>query len=202
MDDLARLFGRAAQYAAEYRASLATLSVAPAGVPAFDVPLQDAPLPADAVLEELIAAAEPGLMGSAGPRFFGFVVGGALPAATAADMVAAAWDQNAFNAVLAPAAIAAEAVAGRGVLSLLGLPASSSVGFVTGAQAANTVGLATGRHVVLADAGWDVEALGMAGAPPMRVVVGAERHATVDRSVRLLGLGNRCVAPVPVAGNG
>jgi glutamate/tyrosine decarboxylase-like PLP-dependent enzyme len=207
MDDLSQLLLRAARHAAEYRASLAKRPVAVPDGPArtraaFDRPLNDAPIPADAVLEELIAAADPGLIGSAGPRFFGFVVGGALPAATAADIVAVGWDQNAFNGVLAPAAIAAEDVAGRWVKELLGLPAGASVGFVTGAQAANTVGLATARHAALADAGWDVELRGLAGAPPIRVVVGEERHATVDRSVRFLGLGMASIETAAVGRDG
>ena len=128
-------------------------------------------------------------MASAGPRFFGFVVGGALPAATAADMLAAGWDQNAFNAVLSPAAAAAEEAAGGWLKDLLGIPVGASVGFVTGAQAANTVGLAAGRHHVLAESGWDVERDGLVGGPRVRVVASAERHATIDRSLRLLGLG-------------
>jgi glutamate/tyrosine decarboxylase-like PLP-dependent enzyme len=207
MDDLARLIRRAAEHAADYRASLGTRPVAIPDGPArttaaFDRPLNDAPIAPEVVLEELIAAADPGLMGSAGPRFFGFVVGGALPAATAADIVAVGWDQNAFNGILAPAAVAAEEVAGRWVKELLGLPAGASVGFVTGAQAANTVGLATARHTVLADAGWDVEQRGLAGAPPIRVVVSTERHATVDRSVRFLGLGMDSIQTVAVGHNG
>ena len=207
MEDLSALLERAARYVAEYRESLATRPVArPDGaalaLAALDVPLGDKPTPPDVVLEELIAAAEPGLMGSAGPRFFGFVVGGALPAATAADIVAIGWDQNAFNGVLAPAAVAAESVAGRWVTELLGLPAGASVGFVTGAQGANTAGLATARHTVLADAGWDVEVRGLFGAPRIRVVVGAERHGTVDRSVRLLGLGMDSIEVVAAGPNG
>ena len=140
-------------------------------------------------------------MASAGPRFFGFVIGGALPAATA-DMVAAGWNQCAFNAALSPAAAAAEEVAGGWLKDLLGIPEGASVGFVTGAQEANTVGLATGRHQVLAGAGWDVERDGLLGAPAVRVVAGEERHATIDRSLRLLGLGTACVEPVRADANG
>ncbi|MGW5673315.1 aspartate aminotransferase family protein, partial [Micromonospora sp. NPDC003776] len=183
MEDLSRLFRSAADHAADYRRSLPDR---PVGVPldqaalagAFAGPLPAAPCPPEQVLADLLAAAEPGLVASAGPRYFGFVVGGALPAATAADMLAAGWDQLAFNAVTSPAAIAAEAAAGSWLKELLGIPAAASVGFVTGAQAANTAGLAAARHQVLADAGWDVERRGLLGAPPVRVIVGDERHAT------------------------
>ena len=169
---------------------------------AFGGALNDAPTPPADVLEELIAAAKGGLMGTPGPRFFGFVIGGALPAATAADMLATGWDQCAFNAVLAPAATAAEEAAGGWLKELLGIPATASVGFVTGAQAANTVGLASARHQVLADAGWDVETRGLLGAPRIRIIVGEERHAMIDRSLRLLGLGTDAVEAVRVDDQG
>jgi len=168
----------------------------------FTGPLPAGPSdPAD-VVDALVAAATPGLVSSTGPRYFGFVVGGALPSATAADMLAAAWDQNAFTAVMSPAAAAAEEAAGTWVKDLLRLPATASVGFVTGAQAANTVGLAAGRNHVLAKAGRDVERDGLAGAPAVRVLAGSERHATIDRSLRLLGFGTECLEPVAVDGQG
>jgi glutamate/tyrosine decarboxylase-like PLP-dependent enzyme len=154
------------------------------------------------VLEELQDAASDGLTGTAGPRYFGFVIGGALPAATAAEILTVAWDQPAYNEVLSPAAGAAERAAGAWAKDLLGLPATASVGFVTGAQAANTVGLAVGRHRVLREAGWNVERDGLAGAPPIRVVASEERHATVDRALRLLGLGTASVVPVRAEANG
>lgn len=207
MDDLDALLQAAARHAADYRAGLAARPVAPtADVAAVrkalggDLPARGA-APAE-VLEQLVAAAEPGLMSSAGPRFFGFVIGGSLPSATAADMLAAGWDQCAFNAVLSPAAAAAEEVAGGWLKDLLGIPAGASVGFVTGAQEANTVGLAAGRHQVLERAGWDVERDGLHGAPRVRVVAGAERHATLDRSLRLLGFGAASVEPVAADANG
>ncbi|MEW2332111.1 pyridoxal-dependent decarboxylase [Micromonospora chersina] len=207
MEELSHLFRLAADHAAAYRRSLPDR---PVGVPldqaastdAFSGPLPSAPCPPEQVVADLLAAAEPGLVASAGPRYFGFVVGGALPAATAADMLAAGWDQLAFNAVTSPAAIAAEAAAGGWLKELLGIPSSASVGFVTGAQAANTAGLAAARHQVLADAGWDVERRGLLGAPPIRVLAGEERHGTVDRSLRLLGLGVDVVEPVPAGPNG
>ncbi len=207
VDDLSLLFQRAAQHAADYRAGLDERPVVPSADAgslrtAFGGPLPAGPTEPAQVLEQLVTAAEPGLMSSAGPRFFGFVIGGALPAATAADIVAAGWDQCAFNAVLSPAAAAAEEAAGDWLKDLLGVPAGASVGFVTGAQEANTVGLAAGRHHVLAEAGWDVERDGLLGAPAVRVVAGAERHATVDRSLRLLGFGSASVETVRADANG
>jgi glutamate/tyrosine decarboxylase-like PLP-dependent enzyme len=139
---------------------------------------------------------------TAGPRFFGFVIGGSLPAATAADVLAVGWDQCAFNAVLSPAAAVVEEIAGGWLKQLLGLPASASVGFVGGGQEANTVGLACGRHAVLADVGWDVETSGLQGAPVVRVVASAERHATIDRSLRLLGFGTAAVEAVAARPDG
>ena len=113
-------------------------------------PLPDGPTQAADVIEELCGAVEPLLVSTTGPRFFGFVVGGALDAATAADMLTTGWDQPAFNAVTSPAAALAEDVTGGWLKELLGLPSAASFGFVTGAQAANTVGLAAARHHVLA----------------------------------------------------
>ncbi|MEV4198281.1 pyridoxal phosphate-dependent decarboxylase family protein [Micromonospora globbae] len=205
--DLRALLVRAAEHAAAFHASLPDRPVRPQADldtlrKAFGGPLPSDPTPPDEVLAALVAAAEPGLMGSPGPRFFGFVVGGTLPAAMAADMLAVGWDQNAFNAALGPAGIAAEEAAGAWLKELLTLPASASVGFVTGAQAANTVGLVTARHHVLAQAGWDVERRGLGGAPEIRVVVGEERHATIDRSVRLIGIGTDAVTTVRTDRNG
>ena len=201
MDELTDLFQRAAAHAAAYRARL---DEAPVGVPPDLAALRwalagdglaDAPRSPGDVLDELVAAATPGLVASAGPRYFGFVVGSSLPAAAAADMMTSGWDQNAFNGVLSPAAVVAEEVAGSWLKELLGIPATASVGFVTGAQEANTVALAAGRQHVLAEAGWDVARDGLYGAPRVRVVVGGERHATVDRALRLLGLGTGRSSP-------
>jgi glutamate/tyrosine decarboxylase-like PLP-dependent enzyme len=207
MDDLSLLLRTAAEHAAYYRADLPDRPVPPQAdlrqvVAALGGPLPDRPSDPAVVLAQLVDAAEPGLMSSAGPRFFGFVIGGSLPAATAAEVVAAGWDQCAFNAVLSPAAAAAEEVAGDWLKDLLGIPPGASVGFVTGAQEANTVGLAAARHHVLAAAGWDVEKYGLPGAPSVRVVAGVERHGTIDRSLRLLGLGTSCVESVRADANG
>jgi glutamate/tyrosine decarboxylase-like PLP-dependent enzyme len=190
-----------------YRGELAERPVTTTGTVddvrrALGGPLPDAPTPPRQVVEQLVEAARPGLMATSGPRFFGFVIGGALPAASAADMLAAGWDQCAFNGVLSPAASAAEAVAGGWLKDLLGIPATAGVGFVTGAQAGNTVGLASARHHVLAEVGWDVELKGLPGAPRVRVVASEERHATLDRSLRLLGLGSDVVEPVRADANG
>ncbi len=164
--------------------------------------LADAPRPADLVVDELAGAVEPALVGTTGPRYFGFVVGGALEAATAADVLTSGWDQPAFNAVTSPGAAVVEDIAGTWLKELLRLPADASFGFVTGGQGANTVALAAARHHVLALAGWDVEQRGLPGAPPVRVVANAERHATIDRALRLLGLGAGVLEPVATDGQG
>lgn len=197
----------AASVAAEYRANLPDLPVrAPAELSAlraaFGGELAKESTPPAEVLDVLVRAADGGLLPTAGPRFFGFVIGGSLPAAAAADMLAAGWDQVAFNAVLSPAAAAAEECAGGWLKDLLGIPANASVGFVTGGQEANTVGLAAARHHVLAEAGWDVERSGLMGAPPVRVLAGQERHATIDRSLRLLGFGTERLETVAADANG
>jgi glutamate/tyrosine decarboxylase-like PLP-dependent enzyme len=145
---------------------------------------------------------EPVLTGNAGPRYFGFVVGGALPAATCADVLTTGWDQLAFNPASSPAAAVVEEVVGAWLKEALALPAGASFGIVTGGQAANTVGLAAARHRVLERAGWDVEARGLTGAPPIRVLASEERHATIDRSLRLLGLGVDSIETVPAGANG
>jgi glutamate/tyrosine decarboxylase-like PLP-dependent enzyme len=168
----------------------------------FDLGLAEGPTPPRQVVDELVAAAAPGLVASDGPRYFGFVIGGSLDAALAADLLATGWDQAAFNAVLSPASAAAEQVAAVWLRDLLGLPAGASCGFVTGAQGANTVALAAARHHVLAEVGWDVERDGLTGAPRVRVVASAERHVTVDRALRLLGVGTSCIDEVPADPNG
>jgi glutamate/tyrosine decarboxylase-like PLP-dependent enzyme len=190
-----------------YRAGVAERTVAqPVDLEAlreaFGADVPDDPTPADEVLRELVKVAEPGLVASAGPRYFGFVTGGSVDSAMAADLMATGWDQNAFTLVMSPAAIAAEQVAGRWAKELLGIPQTASVGFVTGAQETNTIGIAAGRHQVLADRGWDVAQDGLHAAPPLRIVASEERHATVDRSLRLLGHGNKAIVPVRADANG
>jgi glutamate/tyrosine decarboxylase-like PLP-dependent enzyme len=165
---------------------------------ALDVPLPDRGVDAAQVLDGLVEAADPGLVASAGPRYFGFVVGGALPVALAADWLVSAWDQNAGLYVLGPAAAVVEDVAAAWLKDLLRLPSGSSCGFVTGAQMANVAGLAAGRSAVLRDAGWDVEDRGLQGAPPVRVLVGAEAHTTIGAALRLLGFGAATAEAIPV----
>lgn len=154
------------------------------------------------VVAELARAADPGLVASAGPRYFGFVVGGSVPAAVGADWLTSAWDQNAGIYVLSPAAAVVEEIAAGWVLELLGLPKSASVGFVTGCQMANFTCLAAARHAVLRGAGWDVEERGLYGAPEIDVVVGAEAHVTIFTALRMLGLGASRVITVPADGQG
>jgi glutamate/tyrosine decarboxylase-like PLP-dependent enzyme len=205
--ELHDLLRHAATRAAAYRRSGAELPVFPseldlAGLRARLGDLPDGPTPARRVVDELADAVEPALVTSSGPRYFGFVVGGALDAATAADILTTGWDQPAFNATTSPGAAVVEDIAGTWLKELLALPAGASFGIVTGAQGANTVGLAAARHHVLAAAGWDVERDGLAGAPVVRVVANGERHATVDRSLRLLGLGSAVLEPVATGPQG
>ena len=154
------------------------------------------------VVAELAAAAEPGLTAMNGPRYFGFVIGGTLPAAMAADWLTSAWDQNAGMHLPSPAAAAAEAAAGEWLVDLLGLPPGSSVGFTTGATTANLTGLAAARHEVLRRAGWDVEADGLQGAPAVTVVAGEEVHASTLKALRVVGLGQRTGVRVAVDDQG
>lgn len=164
--------------------------------------LPDGPDDPIAVVEALAAGVDPGLVATTSGRFFGFVEGGVVPAALAADWLTSTWDQNPGFYVLSPAAAVVEEVVAGWVLGLLGLPETSSVGFTVGAQVANFAGLAAGRHHVLATAGWDVEADGLQGAPKVRVIVGEERHATIGRALRFLGLGERTVIVVPADSQG
>jgi glutamate/tyrosine decarboxylase-like PLP-dependent enzyme len=154
------------------------------------------------VVTELADAVEPGLVATVGPRYFGFVIGGDVPAALAADWLTSAWDQNAGLYIAGPAAAVIEDVAGGWLLDVLGLPPTASIGFVTGATMANFTGLAAARHAVLQKVGWDVEANGLIGAPPLRVLVGAERHATIDVALRYLGLGSNTAVVVAVDDQG
>ncbi|MFQ5968142.1 MAG: pyridoxal phosphate-dependent decarboxylase family protein [Acidimicrobiia bacterium] len=207
MDNLRQGLEAAVDLVVRYRESLATTRVGPIAsrsdvAGALQSILPDEPASLDDVVSELVSAAEPGLMSSAGPRYFGFVVGGSLDAALIADFLVSGWDQIAFNEATSPSALAFEDVAGLWLKQLLGIPESASTGFVTGAQAANTVGLAAARWRVLQDHGWDVGRDGLSGAPHVRVVVGAERHATIDRSIRLLGLGESAIEEVPARPDG
>jgi glutamate/tyrosine decarboxylase-like PLP-dependent enzyme len=201
MTELRRLLLTTAERAADYREALGEARVFPeASVDelrkGFAGPTPAGPSSAGAVIDALVDAAAPGLVATAGPRYFGFVVGGSLDAATAADVLTTGWDQVAFNAVSSPAAAVAEEVVGAWLKDLLRLPERASYGLVSGGQAANTVALAAARHHVLRQARWDVERDGLIGGPPVRVVASVERHATIDRSLRLLGFGSAIVEPV------
>ncbi|HEX8487422.1 MAG TPA: pyridoxal-dependent decarboxylase [Propionibacteriaceae bacterium] len=154
------------------------------------------------VIEELIAGAEPGLLATPSGRFFGWVIGGVLPAALAADWLTSVWDQNAGLLVSSPASAGAERVAAGWLLDLLGLPPTAAVGFVTGAMMANFTCLAAARHEVYRRVGWNVDRDGLVGAPPINVVVGAERHDTVDVALRYLGLGQARSVVVPADDQG
>jgi glutamate/tyrosine decarboxylase-like PLP-dependent enzyme len=189
---------------------LETLDERPVGAAADATAINAAlggPLPEEgedpaAVIDALAAGADAGIVASAGPRHFGFVIGGSVPAALAADWLVSAWDQCAAFHSLSPAAAAIEEIAAGWALELLGLPATASVGFVTGGQGANTTGLAAARHAVLARAGWDVERFGLTGAPRVHVVCGEQAHVSIYSALRLLGLGAELAVRVPADAQG
>lgn len=165
-------------------------------------PLPDGPADPGAVLAALDRAGSPATVASAGPRYFGFVTGGTLPVALAANWLVAAWDQNGFSRASSPAAAGIEEIALGWLVDLLHLPDGTGAGFVTGATMANFTALAAARSKLLADAGWDVEARGLFGAPEITVLVGAEAHSTLFKSLGLLGLGRERVVTVPSDGQG
>ena len=169
---------------------------------ALDELLPDDGAPAPEVVRDLAAAIEPGLIASPGPRYFGFVTGGALPAALAADWLTSAWDQNGILAISSPAVSALEEIVSGWLLDLLDLPREFSVGFVTGGQMANFTCLAAARHEVLRRWGWNVEKDGLRGAPPITVIAGEEAHATLEGALSLLGLGYGGMVAVPADDQG
>lgn len=200
-DDLHRLLSRAADHAADYRRSLADNSGKPqTGYydmrEALAAALPETGSAPEAVLEELVRVASPGLMPMAGPRFFGFVIGASHPAGVAADWMVAAWGQNAGYHTPTPAAAAMEEIAESWLVDILDLPEGSSVGFVTGATVANAVGLSAARTRVLLDAGWDVDADGLFGAPEITVFVGDDAHSSVFSALQMIGLGYRRVVRI------
>ncbi|HEX5859650.1 MAG TPA: aminotransferase class V-fold PLP-dependent enzyme [Microbacterium sp.] len=168
----------------------------------LQVPLSDDGMDAEAVVDELARVADRGLAGIAGGRFYGFVIGGSLPAALAADWLVSSWDQNSGSSALTPATVALERVAGGWMLDLFGLPGSASVGFVTGGQIANFTCLATARNAVLARSGWDMAERGLRSAPAVRIVVGEHRHGSIDRAARMLGIGRAEFVVVPADDQG
>ena len=194
MDDVRRLLEQTATLAADYLESLERRPVFPQVTPEQLREALGGSLPADGidpgeVVTQLAEAGDAGAIAMGSGRYFGFVIGGALPAALAADWLTSAWDQNAGLYAGGPAASVVEEVAREWVTDLLGLPADATIGFVTGTQMAHVTGLAAARLHVLERAGWDVGREGLHGGPRVRVLVGAKRHVTVDRALRLLGLG-------------
>ena len=194
MDDLRELLELTTGLAADFHETLPDRPVFPRATyaelcEALAGPVPEEPSDARQVIEALAAATDPGLVAEPAGRYFGFVIGGAVPASLAADWLTSAWDQNAGLYACGPAAAVVEEVAGAWLLELLGLPGDASFGFVTGGQMANFTTLAAARHHVLANAGWDVERDGLNGSPRIRVIVGEKRHGTIDRSLRMLGLG-------------
>ena len=173
-----------------------------AALGALDVPLQDAPMPAERIVDELDRVAAPATMAIAGPRFFGFVNGGALPAALAANWLSTAWEQHGGYFVSSPASTTLERVALRWTIELLGLPGESKGAFVTGTTLAHVASLAAARHSLLRRSGWEVEADGLFGAPPISVLAGAEAHPTLFKALAILGLGRKRVREVPVDSQG
>jgi glutamate/tyrosine decarboxylase-like PLP-dependent enzyme len=164
--------------------------------------LPDRGVAATEVIDDLVADTAGGILGSQSGRFFGWVIGGGLPAAMAADWLTTAWDQNAGIHACGPAASVVEEVAAGWLKDLFGLPDETSVGFVTGTQMAHATCLAAARHAVLRDRGWDVEAKGLAGAPPIRILANADRHGSVDRAVRFMGLGSDNITPLAMDADG
>ncbi len=165
-------------------------------------PLPDAPSDPSVVLANLVRDADPGIVASAGPRYFGFVTGGAVPVTVAADWLASAWDQNGAMYVMSPALAVMEDVVAGWLLELLDLPPTASIGFVSGAHMANFTCLAAARHEVLRRAGWDVEADGLQRAPRVTIVAGDHAHVSVVGVLRLLGFGANQIVRVPVDDQG
>ncbi len=202
MTDLGKLLAGVAEVVAEDRRAFETRAVAPSTTvdelrAALGGPLPIATADDGTVIDELVAAARAGLVASPGPRYFGFVIGGSTPASLAADWLVSGWDNNGGLYACSPVGSVCEETAGRWLVELFDLPAATTVGFPTGGLMANFSGLAAARHHVLARAGYDVEARGLPDAPRVRVIVGAERHATIDIALRYLGLGAASVEVVP-----
>jgi glutamate/tyrosine decarboxylase-like PLP-dependent enzyme len=201
------LLKAAAERSIRYLEGLETRGVAPSPeainhVSQLDEALPDHPADPDTVLGLLDDIGSPATVITAGGRYFGFVIGGSLPATLAANWLAGAWDQNAGLEVSSPVAAALEQIALRWLLDVLSLPAEAGGGFVTGATMANFTALAAARHAILQKLGWNVEAQGLFGAPPVTVVVGEEVHVSVLKALSLLGLGRDRVVRVPVDGQG
>ena len=163
----------------------------------FSRPLLDEGVDPVTVIDELARAADGGLLGNAGGRFYGWVIGAGLPSALAADWLTATWDQNAGLYACGPAAAVVEEVCGTWLKDVLGLPASASFALVTGCQMAHVTCLAAARHAVLARTGWDVNRDGLAGAPSVRIITSSEVHGTTTRPAKLLGIGTANISVLP-----
>ncbi len=205
--DTRSILHSAAAHASDYIEGLDKRAVAPspeavARLGELGGPLPEGPQDPEEVLALLHNVGSPATVASAGGRFFGFVVGAALPTTVAANWLAAAWDQNAGLVVLSPTGAALEDISLGWLLDILGLPAASGGAFVTGATTANFTGLAAARHAVLRKVGWDVEAQGLFGAPPITVIVGDEVHVSLTKALSMLGLGRERVVRVPVDAQG
>ncbi len=195
------LLRMAAELAIDYVAEIDARAVAPSAaaldrLAAFDEPLTAAGRPAEETIRLLAEVGGPATTATTGPRYFGFVNGATLPVALAASVLANAWDQNAALPVMSPVSAALHDVVRRWLVEVLGLPAATEVGFVTGATVANAAGLAAARDALLAAEGWDAQADGLFGAPPITVVVGAKAHSTLHKSLGLVGLGRQRVSVV------
>lgn len=197
----------AARRAGNYIANAGHRPVYPApdavcGLDVFRRPLQDAPIPAREVLGELDAFGSPATVVTTAGRYFGFVNGGTDPAAHAASILAGAWDQNVGGTIMTPTATTLDEVAREWIVDLLRLPAGSVAAFNAGATIANLTGIITARDALYAGLGWDVGASGLAGAPPLRVIVGEEIHASPLKALRLAGFGEAQIERVPTDATG
>jgi glutamate/tyrosine decarboxylase-like PLP-dependent enzyme len=206
-DNITDILGDAQRRAVRYLASLGERSVAPdvdavAALAALDAPLQRDPINAREVLAELDARISPATMAMAGPRFFGLVIGGSLPAALGADWLTSAWDQNSAFYELTPGTARIEQVVLAWLLDVLRLPASCAGAFVTGTTVAHIVSLASARHAVLARVGWDVEANGLFGAPPVTVITSDDAHPTLLKALGVVGFGRTRVTKIPTDDQG
>lgn len=200
---LTEVLERAAHYVAtRTQRSVAPTAEAIARLKLLDEPLPDAPTDPHRVLQLLDEIGSPATTVTGGGRYFGFVTGGALPAALAANLLAGVWDQNAAYRVMSPVAATLEDIGLKWLIELFGLPATTGGGFVTGATMANFAALAAARHALLQRQGWNVEEQGLFGAPPIQVVVGDEVHASILKVLALLGLGRERIVRVPVDGQG
>ena len=205
--DLRRLWSGALEHAIRYREARRDAPARPLETYAairdrLVDPLPERGAPPETVIEELVALAEPGNMPITGPRFFGWVMGASHPAGVAADILVSAWGQNAGYHSITPSAAAVEGQAETWLLDILGLPPESSIGFGTGATVANATCLAAARTRVLLNAGWDPDADGLFGAPPVEVLIGADAHSSLFSSLQLIGFGRKRVITIDTDAEG